>query len=73
MTSKKDKKSKIEAEPDQKEEEETKKSSSSSHAKLNLAKMEKSLIKATGEKAAELRKNIEIVKKWQTDFTEGCP
>lgn len=30
-------------------------------------------MKATGEKAQELRKQLETVKKWQTDFTEGCP
>ena len=75
MTTKKDKKLKIEAEADQQKEEEPieAKKTSNGSAKLNLAKMEKSLIKATGEKAAELRKNIEIVKKWQSEFAEGCP
>ncbi len=63
MTSKKEKKPKV-AETDEKQQEnepiaatgvkET--SSKITGAKLNLAKIEKQLIKATGEKAAELRK-----------------
>ncbi len=63
MTSKKEKKPKV-SETDEKQQEnepisanavkET--SSKTTGAKLNLAKIEKQLIKATGEKAAELRK-----------------
>ena len=70
MTSKKEKKPKA---PESDHEEQVKKPTGSSGGKLNLGKLEKQLVKATGEKAAELRKQIEQVKKWQSEYQEKCP